>query len=347
MELNLDSLQTKTGYLQIRDSINGYIQNKLNIQGEYRYIELKQIPGVCNFYRFFYDTPFPFIVFYEEDYEQNSQSVVRGIERIPTLPTSAYYSDRLFAGFQDLSIASLQYDQSYTFFISLLLKSSYGFASGNYKEVAAFWQREPLALIYKVIYEMKSGLFLATFKFSYLLKEYTIESVESYKRQNEEGTYGWNCESLSQNGLCSKCKGGDLLLTSGRCYRKVEGCNLQVGASCQVCQSGYAKNNGACSKNPEFTIQKPKSVPCEEKTVITASSSKKIVYSTGTDIYCTQYQGALCTKCAYRFYLTGGVCEKVPDECKDYDEATGECFYCYSGFYLSNGICITVDPLCA
>ena len=155
------------GYEVIRQGIDNYVHNRLNFQGTYHHIEIKEVPGVCNFFKFFFDNPTPFTLFYEEN-QIIQESVVRGIQTIQTVPTSSYYSDRLFAGFNDLKLTNLQYDQTYRSFEALLASSSY--AVNGYKEVAAFWLRNPTNLIYKVIYEMRDGLYLATYRYCYLKK---------------------------------------------------------------------------------------------------------------------------------------------------------------------------------
>ena len=73
---------------------------------------------------------------------------------------------------------------------------------GEFEEVAGFWHRDPNSLVYRIIYQMNEGKFLATFKYSYLFKEYSLESFESYKQENEIGTYTWKCKKLSPEGIC-------------------------------------------------------------------------------------------------------------------------------------------------
>lgn len=46
-----------------------------------------------------------------------------------------------------------------------------------------------------------------------------------------------------------------------------------------------------------------------------------------------------CTSCIPRTYLKDGDCLAVSDQCKTWNDSTGECTSCYDGWNLNTGKC--------
>ena len=103
---------------------------------------------------------------------RDSQSfTVRGIERIQITPTSEYYNDRLFAGYQSIPINELEEDIVYQYFLFALSESEYSkTVSIDSEVVAAFKLVNPLGSYFKVIYRVPvtSKLYIITYFYDFL-----------------------------------------------------------------------------------------------------------------------------------------------------------------------------------
>ena len=63
--------------------------------------------------------------------------------------------------------------------------------------------------------------------------------------------------------------------------------------------------------------------------------------------FCLQQHGNVCLKCAFKYFLNGGKCYQVPDECSQFDYQNNICNACYQGYYLDyNNVCQEAHFLC-
>lgn len=53
------------------------------------------------------------------------------------------------------------------------------------------------------------------------------------------------------------------------------------------------------------------------------STHEQSSYDANQDSNCLRAKGNECIRCAYRFYIRGGRCLAVADECRDYNRETG------------------------
>lgn len=121
--------------------------------------------------------------------------------------------------------------------------------------------KTPEGLYYKIVYRVNGVDFLASFSYIFVKAEYKLLSFDTYQRVIEEGDYRWKCSSIDTKAKqCSECV-ENTLLAAGRCYKKIEGCTLQVASSCHTCQPGFIRTNQLCEKSPQKAV--PKAAPLE------------------------------------------------------------------------------------
>lgn len=62
---------------------------------------------------------------------------------------------------------------------------------------------------------------------------------------------------------------------------------------------------------------------------------------------CLTQKGSTCTKCAFKYYLSGGKCLPVQAECSDFNYESNTCEGCYNGYYLDlSNVCRKTNYLC-
>lgn len=56
---------------------------------------------------------------------------------------------------------------------------------------------------------------------------------------------------------------------------------------------------------------------------------------------CAEYENDICIRCAERTFMNSmGLCEKVSEDCRTYNDFTGKCLSCYPGYLVKSGKCI-------
>lgn len=273
----------------VRQSVQDYVKDKFALEAHPQFFEVKNVPNESAFYKFIFDTPFPFELSLEERLSDHKLSVL-GMQRVQIAPTNEYYNDRLFAGFSAVKLGNLQFDEVYQNFFSAL-KSRFGVSESNCQPLAAFRMSTPVGLAYKVVFNYNKSERLASFAYNFNEKNYKVVSFDPFVRQVEEGDYRWKCLSLHRTkNVCEKCE-NNFLLTSGRCYSPVPSCAVQIASTCYSCAAGKVRVQGLCSQSPSPA---PKPEEKVEKEVVTSTGTKTIGFNVGNDPNCLQYKDSLC-----------------------------------------------------
>ena len=124
------------------------------------------------------------------------------------------------------------------------------------------------------------------------------------------------CKTPNPAGVCTECLVFYYLDAGSICQ--------PVNPNCKT----YNSTNGAClSCYPGFGIVETTCLPG----VATSSS----------DPNCNQFNGSLCLKCSFGYYLpASGLCTQVNPSCKTFDPTNGQCLSCFPGFSVQNGGCL-------
>lgn len=136
-----------------------------------------------------------------------------------------------------------------------------------------------------------------------------------------------NCQTLQQNSTkCAVCNKRYYFNTN-------KGVCVAVDASCLTWDS-----TGFCTScNPGF------SMGINDKTCKALPSSSSLLDSSK----CLKKVGRRCTACAFRYFLSNGLCLQVSDQCLTFHASFGYCTSCYGGYQLNDGVCEQSLPNCA
>ena len=174
VHLDLSKVSSDEFYLKAASVAKNYCSSNLKINSNPSSVEFKTVTGY-RYFKLLYTQPFPFMLVVDS---RDSQSfTVRGIERIQIAPTSEYYNDRLFAGYQSISINELEEDIVYQYFLFALSESEYSkTVSIDSEVVAAFKLVNPLGSYFKVIYRVPVTLklYVITYFYDFLQGEYLV-----------------------------------------------------------------------------------------------------------------------------------------------------------------------------
>lgn len=140
-----------------------------------------------------------------------------------------------------------------------------------------------------------------------------------------------NCHNWNEAGhYCVECSDRYYQSSStNRCEQVSDQCEAWDSSNghCTDCYDGYELNEGKCelpsSSGDEGQVEGPGN-------------------STDLDPNCHNYDAdGNCTQCAWRYYFDeDGICQKVSDDCKNWDTANGRCTECYQGYTLEDGKCM-------
>lgn len=148
-----------------------------------------------------------------------------------------------------------------------------------------------------------------------------------------------NCQKYEEDSsICAVCANRYFFnLTRRLCVQVDTSCKTwdTVKGYCLTCYTGYS-----CGAN-EY-ICKPIAVPTSTNPSDPNSFKK----------YCLKTRNNVCVSCAFRSFLSNGLCLPISDLCQTFNPKFGYCLSCYSGYTLDNGVCeqdqtIAPDPNCA
>ena len=162
------------------------------------------------------------------------------------------------------------------------------------------------------------------------------------------------CKEHDEKGNCSSCFKG-YKLESGKCEESTEegpedlGCRLWDWEMrrCLRCSSRWTLNRlGRCQPVSDFCKSHSATGSCTacyrgyellNEICVLATEDSAIAENKGCRIW--DWQLRRCLSCSNRWFLgSGGVCEKVSDQCKTYNKR-GQCTSCYEGYGLASGRC--------
>jgi hypothetical protein len=116
------------------------------------------------------------------------------------------------------------------------------------------------------------------------------------------------------NGTCIECAQGYYFNDAGICCEVPTTCQIfdtKLGI-CTQCYSGYSLVNNSCARS-----------------------------NATADIYCEQWNGSVCMKCAANCYFDSNhSCAPLNSYCKDANTTDGSCLNCYKGYVLTEGVCV-------
>lgn len=125
-----------------------------------------------------------------------------------------------------------------------------------------------------------------------------------------------NCNQYDDKGKCTKCN-FRWVLKDDKCVAVDDQCKTwdDKTADCTSCYDGWQLSEGKCIKS---------------------NSGGSSGGSGNTSVAnCSQYDSkGACTQCYFRYVVKDGKCVAVSDQCKTWDNKTGDCTSCYDGWKL-------------